>query len=136
MTARPLRAPQTRSPLRVIQGRRLRRPVVAPWLAFTIVVVGAFIGLVVSRTALDRGAFELADLESAIATAENEYEHLNLEVARLESPSRVAPLAEQMGLVYPEERQPVLARGVIPTDPVVGPRWASVDRLALSEETP
>lgn len=136
MTARPLRVPQPRSPLRVIQGRRIRRPVVAPWMAFAVVVVGAFLGLVVSRTALDRGAFELADLDRAIAVAETDHQHLLLEVARLESPSRVAPLAEQMGLVYPAERQPVLARGVIPADPALSPRWAGLERLALPEDSP
>lgn len=131
MTARPLRQPRSRPGLRVIQGRRSRRPVIAPWMAFTLVVVVSFLGLVMARTALDRGAFELAELNQRITEAEARHEQLLLEVARLESPGRIAPLAEEMGLVYPEDRSPLLVEGVTPPGPDADPRWAGVDRLAI-----
>ena len=137
MTARPIRRQTTAAVagLRVIAGRRRQqRHHVAPWLAFTIVVVVALIGVVMAQTSLDRGAFELGSLDRAIAEAKTENQHLRLDIARLESPVRVAPLAEGMGLVYPEERQPMLVQGV--TDPTVqtDQRWSSITEFA-SEET-
>lgn len=70
------------------------------------------LGMVLTRTALDTGAFELADLEVQIMTEERRQEVLVLEVARKESPARVGPLAEAMGLVYPIERQVLLVQGI------------------------
>lgn len=133
MTARPLRqrAPRSGHGLRVIEGKRTRRPVLAPWMAFTLVVVIAFLGLVIARTTLDRGAFELAELNQRIVEAEARQEQLLLEIARLESPGRIGPLAEEMGLVYPEDRRLLLVEGVSTPGPVGDPRWAGVDRLAV-----
>ncbi len=132
MTARPLRSPALRPPLRVLSGRRPRLPSVAPWMVFTLVVVVAFVGLVLARTALDRGAFELADLDTRIAQAETENTQLRLEIARLENPARIAPLAEEMGFVYPDRRSPLLVAGVVVDHRGADPRWAEIDRLAAA----
>ena len=136
MTARPLRRQTSAAVagLRVIAGRRRDRgPHVAPWLAFTIVVVVALIGVVMAQTSLDRGAFELGTLNRSIAEAKTHNQHLRLEIARLESPARVAPLAVEMGLVYPESRQPVLVEGVVDQVVEVDRRWASISEFASAD---
>lgn len=112
MSARPARLLQAGTQFRVVAGSRRRRPTVAPWLLFASMVVLAMLGMVLTRTALDTGAFELADLEVQIMTEERRQEVLVLEVARKESPARVGPLAEAMGLVYPIERQVLLVQGI------------------------
>lgn len=113
MTARPLRSAQTsrRPGFRVIGGRRPHRPHVGPFAMFGIVVVASMFGIVVARTSLDAGAFELADLNEQIAQAQEQQQLLELEVARLESPTRVAPLAEEMGLVFPDDHRTLMVEG-------------------------
>lgn len=133
MTARPLRVPARREAgLRVVHGARRRRPVVTPFASFAVIVLGALFGIVFARTALDQGAFDLAKLDRSIVEARTENTRLRLEVARLESPTRVAPLAQEMGLVFPEQQTTVVVRAlddpVTPTDP----RWASIGRYAAA----
>lgn len=130
MTARPLRSTAARPRLRVLTGRSRRGRSVAPWMVFSLVVVVSFVGLTLARTALDRGAFELADLDARIAQAETENTQLRLEIARLENPARIAPLAEQMGFVYPDTRSPLLVSGVVVDHRDLDPRWAEIDRMA------
>lgn len=138
MTARAQRrAPHAMARLRVIAGKkRTQHPHVAPWMAFTLVVVVALFGIVTTQTSLDQGAFELAELHRSIANAETENQHLRLEVARLESPARIAPIAAGMGLVYPDTRRTVMVDGVI--DQVVegDQRWASIAEFATEEIAP
>jgi cell division protein FtsL len=125
------------SRLRIIAGKkRAHHPHVAPWVAFTLVVVIALFGIVTTQTSLDQGAFELAELNREIADAQTENQHLRLEVARLESPARIAPIAAEMGLVYPDTRRTVMVDGVI--DQVVegDQRWASIAEFATEELTP
>jgi cell division protein FtsL len=135
VTARALRQtkPAGRG-FRVIQGARRRHIVFTPWVAFSMVVVVALFGIVVARTTLDQGAFELADLNLKIAEAEVSNQRLRLEIARLESPGRVAPAAESLGLVYPTERAVLTVTGIVvqSTDP--DPRWATLDRYAAGAE--
>ncbi len=132
MTARPVRSITVRPRLRVLEGRRPRRRPIAPWMVFTLVVVVAFVGLALARTALDRGAFELAELEARIAQAETENTQLRLEIARLENPARIAPLAEELGFVYPTQRRPLLVSGVGVAHVDDDPRWIEIDRLAAA----
>ena len=75
-----------------------------------MVLIGviAFLGLGFARTSLDRSAFELDGLNRAIAEHEALNEQLRLEIARLENPARVAPLAEEMGLVIPGDTRQLL----------------------------
>ena len=72
-------------------------------LAFVLLVVSTFLGMVWSRTLLDEGAFRLAKLETRIEQETVRNRLLRLEVARLENPDRVASLAEPLGLFYPDE---------------------------------
>jgi cell division protein FtsL len=114
MTARPLRATATqkRPGFRVIGGRQSRRPQMGPFVVFGIVLVASMFGLVFARTSLDAGAFQLSRLNEQIAVEEDRQRLLELEVARLESPTRIAPLAEEMGLVFPEERRTLMVDGI------------------------
>jgi hypothetical protein len=102
MTILPQPRQRPEESIRVLKGRRSRRPTLAPWSIMALIAVVGFLGLGFARTSLDRAAFELAELNRAI---EEEHElnlELELEIARLENPARIAPLAEEMGLVIPE----------------------------------
>jgi cell division protein FtsL len=74
----------------------------APWSIMALIAVVGFLGLGFARTSLDRAAFELAELNAAIDEQHELNLELKLEIARLENPARIAPLAEEMGLVIPE----------------------------------
>jgi cell division protein FtsL len=76
-----------------------------------MVVIGvvAFLGLGFARTSLDKSAFELDRLNRAITEQEAMNEQLRLEIARMESPARIAPLAEDLGLVIPQNTHQLLA---------------------------
>ncbi len=122
MTAvRPLQRPQPSEGLRVLKGKRLQRLALAPWMIVVIIGVVAFLGLGFARTSLDRSAFELDRLDKAIAEQEAVNEQLRLEIARMENPARIAPLAEEMGLVIPGDTRQLLV------DLDGGPAYASVD---------
>lgn len=108
MTARPLRRIRADGGLRVLKGRRLRKPSVAPWMIMVLIAVVAFLGLGFARTSLDRSAFELAELNRAIDEQAALNEQLRLDVARLENPARIAPLADELGLVIPPSTNPLL----------------------------
>ena len=118
MTARPLARNTTEGGLRVLSGRRVRRPSIAPWMMMALIGVVAFLGLGFARTSLDRSAFELAELEKAIAEQSALRQQLELEIARLENPARIAPLAEEMGLVIPETTRQLLV-DIAPAQPLM-----------------
>ncbi len=94
--------------IRVVRGKKARRPALGPWVIVAISAITGFLGLGITQTSLDRAAFELAELEKAIAREEARNLDLNLEIARLESPARIAPLAEEMGLVLPDTTKELL----------------------------
>jgi cell division protein FtsL len=73
-----------------------------------LIGVAAFLGLGFARTSLDRSAFELDRLDRAIVEQEAMNEQLRLEIARMENPARIAPLAEELGLVIPENTRQLL----------------------------
>lgn len=101
MTAQPIHRSARKEGLRVVEGRRLHRPSLAPWMIMVIIAVVAFLGLGFARISLDRSAFELAELNKAIDEQAALNEQLRLEVARLENPARIAPLADEMGACDP-----------------------------------
>jgi hypothetical protein len=118
MTVRPVAQPAGSEGLRVVKGKKLRRPSLAPWMIMVIIAVVAFLGLGFARISLDRSAFELAELNKAIDEQAAVNEQLRLDVARLENPARIAPLADEMGLVIPVETRPLLVNLDVPS-PVV-----------------
>jgi anti-sigma factor RsiW len=116
--ARPVRKTNSEKGLRVLRGKRLRKPSIAPWMIMVIIAVVAFLGLGFARTSLDRSAFDLAELNKAIDEQLALNEQLRLEVARLENPARIAPLADDLGLVIPPETNQLLVNLDVPS-PVV-----------------
>lgn len=109
MSARPERAVGVEQRLRVVKGRRkASRPALAPWMIMAIVGIAAFLGLGFARTSLDNSAFELAELTQLIEQETTLNRELSLEIARMENPARIAPLAEEMGLVIPKETHQLL----------------------------
>ena len=124
MTVRPLQRPADQDSLRVLKGkRRVAGPTLAPWMIMALIGIVAFLGLVFARTSLDRSAFELAELNRAISEQTAINRQLSLEIARLENPARIAPLAEELGLVIPERTNQIL----VDLDPR-GPVLAGVER--------
>lgn len=112
MTAQPIVAQRQPRKLRVIHAAA-GRPKVGPWIITTLLVATVFFGLIYSQTRLNERAIELQGIERAIESELDRMESLQLEVARLQSPSRVAPAAEQLGMVFPAERRTLSAPGVI-----------------------
>lgn len=132
MTARPLRSPTRDLGFRVIPGRRAQRPAMAPWVVISVVTIATFLALIGARTALDRSAFELAELHAAMAEEESLNQRLRIEIAELENPARIAPLAEELGLVIPSNRRQLLVRGVGRDDGITDPGYTA----ALARDAP
>ncbi|HSJ35184.1 MAG TPA: hypothetical protein VLB85_09040 [Acidimicrobiia bacterium] len=132
MTARPLRAPSRAGGLRVIPGRNAHRPAMAPWVVISLITVLAFLALIGARTALDRSAFEIDAINAAIADEVSLNQKLRIEIAELENPARIAPLAEEIGLVIPTDREQLLVRGVTRDDGIADPDYVA----AIDLDTP
>ncbi len=67
-----------------------------------LVVVACLLGLVASHATLAQGQFRLEKLEQKAAEEQAQYERLRLQVAQLESPSRIVAAAqERLGMVPP-----------------------------------
>jgi cell division protein FtsL len=124
-------APRVNPGLRVLTGRRERRQPLAPWLIFSVVAVVAFLGMILTRTSLDRAAIDLSSIEGELADAKSLNQRLRLEIARLESPARVAPAAQQMGMVYPQTSNRLVVEGVIPAT-MSDPRWSDLNGFAAA----
>jgi cell division protein FtsL len=91
-------------------------------MIMALIGVVAFLGLGFARTSLDRSAFELSELTNSIDEASTVNQSLSLEIARLENPARIAPLAEEIGLVIPSNTNQLLV-DLAPA----GPRVAGVE---------
>ncbi len=115
---RPAPDPGGEKGLRVLKGKRLRKPSIAPWMIMVLIAVVAFLGLGFARTSLDRSAFDLAELNKAIDEQLALNEQLRVDVARLENPARIAPLADELGLVIPADTNQLLVNLDVPS-PVV-----------------
>ena len=129
MTARPAPAARPRPQIRVLPGRGVQPLRLAPWLLFTVLVVFVFFALIYSRTALSESAFRLKEVDAQIAQAEATFQQMRLEVARLQSPERIVPLAEEIGLVLPDQVRTVEAAGVAGSDGGAEARWAEVKSI-------
>ena len=122
MTARQATTVAPEGGFRVLRGGRLRRPTIAPWMIVAVVAVVAFLGLGFARTSLDRSAFELAELNRNIAEQTAINHQLNLEIARLENPALISPLAEELGMVIPSRTNQILVDLDLPSPVVAGRR--------------
>ena len=129
MTARPVPVPRRIPHIRVVPGRGIRPLRLAPWLLFTVLVIFIFFALIYSRTVLSDSAFRLTEVEAQIVQEEADYQQLRLEVARLQSPERIVPLAEDIGLVLPDQVRTVEAIGVTGSEGGAEVRWAEVKSI-------
>lgn len=108
-------------------------PSLRPWITFSLMVVLAFFGLILTRTSLDRSAFVLDKLEDQIARQEAQHWDLRVELARLQSPERIAAEANDLGLVFPASRV------ALTVDPVTDEaldreyRWAQLKALLSAQ---
>jgi cell division protein FtsL len=93
-------------------------------MIMVLIAIVAFLGLGFARTSLDKSAFDLATLDQAIEEQLALNEQLRLEVARLENPARIAPLADELGLIVPTRTNQLLVNldapsPVVTSSPVV-----------------
>jgi len=122
----PVRSIAT-APSRVAREAEARRR--RPWLVFSIIIVLAFFGLIGGRISLDQSAFTVDRLEDQIATEQARHMDLELEIAELRNPERIATGAAAMGMTYPERQVP-LAVAVVESDPHTDvDRWAELSAL-------
>ena len=129
MTARPRSLPLARPGLRVVVEPSRRRLPVGGLLLVAAVVVAAFLGLVWSRTALDRAAFDLQEIEFQLQVEEARYWDLRLDAARLQDPGRITDLAEEMGMVYPDQVRTIVVSGVDGSAGDANDRWVDLKTL-------
>ncbi|HKZ28887.1 MAG TPA: hypothetical protein VJ482_04510 [Acidimicrobiia bacterium] len=129
MTARLAPVPQQQHRIRVIPGRGIQPLRLAPWLLFTALVIFVFFALIYSRTILSDSAFRLREVEAQISQEQATYQQLRLEVARLQSPERIVPLAEGIGLVLPNEVRTIEVARVTGFEGGAEARWAEVKSI-------
>lgn len=112
-----------------------RRSIVVPrphhrtgqWTVFFALVLIAFFGLIYSRLSLDASAFELDELDEQIAVEEARQSELQVELARLQDPKRVAIEAERRGLIYPTARTGLSVQPVDERLIDVDARWVQAE---------
>jgi cell division protein FtsL len=101
ITAAPSPATGEGAGVRPAPGRRRH------WLVFTVVVLAAFFGLIGSRISLDQSAFTIDRLEDEIAAEQTRNMALQLEIAELRDPERIADRAAAMGMAFPSRQLPL-----------------------------
>lgn len=95
---RPLQRGAERPRLHVVRDTRTRRRV--PWLLVLAVLLAGAVLTALTLTALAaEDAVRARELQSQVTEAEREYAQLVAKVATLESPERIAKIADRMGLV-------------------------------------
>jgi len=120
----------------VVIGPATRRRRIGGWVGLAIVTSAAFLLLVSSRIALDRSAFVIEDLQVRIATEEARYWELRMELTELQAPERIARLAEEMGMVYPDQIFTVEVPGLGGPAPGVEDRWIDLKALLSATAAP
>ncbi|HZQ29040.1 MAG TPA: hypothetical protein VFA94_15190 [Acidimicrobiales bacterium] len=103
----PRQQPERRPPLRVVSDEELlararrRRNRLLVFLT-ALLVVGGLFGLAAAHVVLTQNQFKLEQLNRKADAEQAQYERQRLEVARLESPSRIVAAAqERLGMVPP-----------------------------------
>ena len=98
---RPVPAPERPRHLRVVRGRPApgrRPPTLFIILALTATGMALF-ALVAAQVFLGQAAFRQSGLENAVSAKRLVTERLELEVAKLQSPDRIAARAATLGMV-------------------------------------
>jgi cell division protein FtsL len=92
-------AAQRHARLAVVRSRTTRAPRV-PFAALVLTVLAlGLVGLLVLNTSLQQGAFHARDLEARVGVLIQQREALQLRVAELRQPQRVAERAAALGMV-------------------------------------
>lgn len=117
----------------VVIGPRAPRLRIGQLVLLAIAVFALFLLLILSRIALDRGAFVIQDLERQIATEEARYWELRLQVSELRDPGRIARMAEEMGMVYPTEVFSIEVPGLGAPGPGIEERWVSLKAVLSAQ---
>jgi cell division protein FtsL len=91
-----------RPALRVVPATRRRRWGIVATIACAA-VFAIMLGLTTFQARIAADQLQLDQLEGQVTDAQSHYEQLRLEVARLESPTRIVSAAKQLGMVQPPQ---------------------------------
>jgi hypothetical protein len=127
--------PRTRG-FHVVIGPTTRRRRIGGWIGLAIALSAMFLLLVSSRIALDRAAFVLEDYEVRIAAEEARYWELRLQVTELQSAERIATMAAEMGMVYPDRIFTIEVPGLGGPGPGIEDRWIDLKALLSASAVP
>jgi cell division protein FtsL len=127
--------PRTRG-FHVVIGPTTRRRRIGGWIGLAIALSAMFLLLVSSRIALDRAAFVLEDYEVRIAAEEARYWELRLQVTELQSAERIATIAAEMGMVYPDRIFTIEVPGLGGPGPGIEDRWIDLKALLSATAEP
>ena len=113
--ARPARQPAARptpsTPPQPRAQRRARRGSSPAFWFLSAVVVSALVLLVVGLNAMVvNTTYRLTDVQERVRTLTDRHDELDIEVARLSSPSRIAEWADVVGMVVPGPGDSVILR--------------------------
>jgi hypothetical protein len=117
----------------VVIDPRARRRRIRGWLALVFTLAALFFVMISTRIALDRNAFILQDIRGQIEVEETRYWELRLRLAELQSPERIAGIAEEMGMVYPSEMATIEVPGLGVPRPGVDKGWADLKTLLSAQ---
>lgn len=97
-----------------IKRNRTHRLSAAALVAGGVLLAGSVIfGLVLVNIFLAQSSFRLSDLQGRVAEQETRYRQLRFEVAKAESPERIAKTAAELGLEAPGKQEYILGPAVI-----------------------
>lgn len=109
--ARPARPPAARpSPATPPQRRARRGPTPAFWVFAGVLVAGLVMGVVALNALVVNTTYRTIDVERRVRALQDVHEELDIEVARLSSPSRIAAWADVVGMVVPGPGESVILR--------------------------
>ena len=109
--ARPARLPAARPNPAPPPPRRARRgSTPAFWVFSGVLVAGLVMGVVSLNALVVNTTYRTIDVERRVRVLQREHEELDIEVARLSSPSRIAAWADAVGLVVPGPGESVILR--------------------------
>jgi cell division protein FtsL len=109
--ARPARQPAARPTPSTPPQRRARRGSSPAFWFLSAVVVSALVLLVVGLNAMVvNTTYRLTDVQERVRALAEQHDELDIEAARLSSPSRIAEWADVVGMVVPGPGDSVILR--------------------------
>ena len=139
----PASTPPQKPNLKLVEGsesaRLERLSSRARLFALVTMVAVVLFGVVAFHVVLSQGQVRLEQMQRDAASAQGQYERIRLQVAQLESPSRITAEAQnRLGMVRPEKVTPV-APAISDMPPgvtsAVGPERKTNGRAAPSTDT-